>query len=55
MTYMVVLAALAGVLIGVVYMVSSALRMDTKGYGQGGYGTLFEGERQAQWAAKNKS
>ena len=55
MTYMAVLAVLAGILIGVVYMVSSALRMNTKGYGQGGYGTLFEGDRQALWAEKNKS
>lgn len=54
MTYMVVLAVLATVMGAVVYMVSRALAMETRGYGAGGYGKLSEGDRQAQWLASLK-
>ncbi|MDH4230391.1 MAG: hypothetical protein OEW11_11725 [Nitrospirota bacterium] len=55
MTYWIVLAVLATVFSAVVYMVTRALRMETGGYGAGGYGKLSEGDRQAQWEASRKA
>ncbi|MDH4228489.1 MAG: hypothetical protein OEW11_01930 [Nitrospirota bacterium] len=55
MTYWIVLAVLATVFASVVYMVSRALSMETRGYGHGGYGKLSEGDRQAQWEATRKA
>jgi hypothetical protein len=55
MTYWIVLAVLGGLMAWVVFMVSNALRMDTKGYGAGGYGRLSEGDRQANWEASRRT
>jgi hypothetical protein len=52
MTYWIVLAVLCGVMGAVVYMVSRALGSETRGYGEGGYGKLSEGDRQANWAGR---